>query len=174
MEDCDICYFSQSPDCFYQLDCCKNNKVCTGCIDLLTVALCPFCRKIIPNLENKQTSISCSTDMSDLEYYSRLYNTTYTNNIDNTDANINYQYYLINPLDDYYADSRILRRHIRRMRKLEQREHDAIYNKNLNKSLNSYNNKSNKSKNKKNIQDNIKSDLEMLQFNIDEYNDYEN
>jgi hypothetical protein len=106
--------------------------------------------------------------MSDLEYYSRLYNTTYT---DDVNININYQNYLINPLDDYYTDSRILRRHIRRMRKLEQREHDAIYNKNLNKSLNSYNNKSNK---KKNIQENIKSDLEMLQFNIDVYSDHEN
>jgi len=166
MEDCDICCFPQTLSEFYNLSCCKNNKVCNSCIKLLTVALCPFCRQIIPNLDNKRVAVSCNNTEYDLAYYSNLYNTTYQDNMGNqTNTNTNYQYYLINPLDDHYTDSRILRRHIRRMRKLEERENQAIYNRNLNRALNKNSNK--KNKNKRYIDQIIIEDLEMLQFDID-------
>lgn len=164
MEECDICCFSQTLSDFYSLSCCKNNKVCNSCIKLLTVALCPFCRQIIPNLDNKRLALSCNSTDRDLEYYSNLYNTTYQNSFDNN-LSINHQSYLINPLDDSFTDSRILRRHIRRIRKLEERENNAIYNKNLNKVLNKHSNKKNKGK--RYINEIIKYDLEMLQFDID-------
>jgi hypothetical protein len=107
--DCGICYFTFSDSEFFQLTCCKNNNVCRQCINLLTTALCPFCRARIPSLPDKRLAISYQENVSP----------AYSPN------------FRINPLDDNFLDSRILRRQMKRIRKLQERERDQLRNRQL-------------------------------------------
>jgi hypothetical protein len=107
--DCGICYFTFSDSEFFQLTCCKNNNVCSQCINLLTTALCPFCRARIPSLPDKRLAISYQENVS----------IAYSPN------------FRINPLDDNFLDSRILRRQMKRIRKLQERERDQLRNRQL-------------------------------------------
>lgn len=106
--DCGICYFTFPDYDFFQLFCCKNNFVCMQCINLLTTPLCPFCRARIPSLQEKRFAISYQeTSISRIPIYT------------------------IDPLDDNYLDSRILRRQMKRLRKLQERERDQLRNQQL-------------------------------------------
>jgi cellulose biosynthesis protein BcsQ len=67
--------------------------------------------------------------------------------------------YIINPYDDTYIDSRSLRRQMKRLRKLQERERDKIYNQNL---IMAY--KLNKKENKKNIETDIKEQIEIFEL----------
>lgn len=134
--ECNICYFNYPIDDFFVLQCCKNNNVCKQCINLLTTPLCPFCRTKISELSDKRMAYSYP-------------NTSHIPNLD----------YFINPYDDTYIDSRILRRQMKRLRKLQERERDRIYNQNL---ATAY--RLNKQSNKKEIQKQIKDDI--FQFEI--------
>jgi hypothetical protein len=104
--ECGICYFFLESSEFFPLQCCKNNNVCLHCIELLTTPLCPFCRARIPNLDDKRLAISHSPAPS------------------NT---LSLNLYSINPYDDAYIDSRSLRRQMKRIRKLQERERDIAY-----------------------------------------------
>ena len=103
--ECDVCFYTfYEEDDFFPLHCCKNNRVCQSCLQLLLIPQCPFCRSNLPHLQDKKCSISYTNTQTffsrDLEYY-------------------------INPYDEYYTDSRALRRQMKRIRKLKEREeHD--------------------------------------------------
>lgn len=108
--ECGICYFDFFEDAdFFTLHCCKNNRVCKNCINLFVSPVCPFCRANIPI--EKQPILSKSYPAP-------------------SNPNPNVEFF-IDPLDDLYIDSRILRRQMNRMRKLQERERDRLYNKNL-------------------------------------------
>lgn len=136
--ECGICYHNFNDDSdFFNLNCCKNNRVCNECINLLKTAICPFCRAKIPDI-NRNHPISKSYSPPSHYYYDNL-------------LDINYQ---IDPMDDMYLDSRILRRQINRMRKLQERERDRLYNKNLAKMF-----KESKKYLKNNIRNEINNDI---------------
>lgn len=103
--DCGICYSVLPPDAFYTLTCCKNNHACKDCIDLLLVPLCPFCRARL-SLPAKRMAISLPSSGPTHEFW-------------------------IDPMDVLYTDSRILRRQMRRLRKLQDRERDQLRNQQL-------------------------------------------
>lgn len=103
--DCDICYLIQHN--FFKLECCKN-QICHPCLNLLLNSKCPFCRTDIPELKYKEPlTRSLPTNFSILPDFSIL------------------------PMDDLFTESRIYRRYLKRMRKLQQREEDRENNKNL-------------------------------------------
>ena len=109
--DCGICYFTFPIQDFFQLECCKNNNVCRQCIELLTNPLCPYCRAHIPSLSGKRLAVSYQdTTISSPRVY---------------------QPFQLDPMDDIYTDSRILRRQMKRLRKLQERERDALRNRQL-------------------------------------------
>jgi len=76
----------------------------------MTTPLCPYCRTMIPSL-------------SDIKRHAVSYQqpTIYPHV-----SVIN-----INPFDDIYLDSRILRRQMKRLRKLQERERDRLNNQQL-------------------------------------------
>jgi hypothetical protein len=134
--ECNICYFDYPHNDFFVLQCCKNNNVCKQCINLLITPLCPFCRTIISELSDKRMAYSYPTN----------------SHISNND-------YFINPYDDTYIDSRILRRQMKRIRKLQERERDRLYNQNIAMAY-----RLNKQSNKKEIQKQIKEDIFQFEF----------
>ena len=116
--ECGICYFSFEKEEFFELRCCKNNHVCKSCLDLLITPLCPFCRARIEGLEGKRASISYEPPSSMMMG-------------GNSGFFSSSSLPLIDPLDDMYTDSRILRRQMKRLRKLQERERDRLHNRNL-------------------------------------------
>lgn len=136
--DCSICYFSYpAPEDFFELTCCKNNLICHHCIKLLYTPICPFCRTSISNYPGSPL-LSISAPITNNYWF-------------------NYQ---INPLDDTYVDSRILRRRMKRLRKLQERERDRqnniIYSQTIKESKNHY---------KKEIERIISSDYDSYKYN---------
>lgn len=116
MEECGICYYEVATEKFHDLTCCENhNRMCTYCLELLLVPLCPFCRTRIPGLPEKN------------EFRGAVSLDTYT---------LLPPMYALNPLDDSYLDSRILRRQMKRLRKLQERDRNASENRRTNYLLN--------------------------------------
>lgn len=138
--ECGICYFTYDASEFFNLNCCKNNHVCLNCIKLLTIPLCPYCRTRISGLEN---------------------NNNYRISISYPTPSLIQNDYIIDPRDDMYLDSRILRRQMKRLRKLQERERDVLYNKQLAQAY-----KESKKKNKNKINEEIKEDINI--FNMED------
>lgn len=107
MIECSICCFSWDTNEMLSLDCCKN-EVCNSCIDSLVVPICPYCRSVIPELrENK--------------IYKQGY--SYNDSLnDYTISQLLQHEETVRSMDDTHIESRILRRKIRRIRKLRERE----------------------------------------------------
>lgn len=97
-EECTICFEQVIPDDFFILRCCKEKKICSKCLDCLRVPLCPYCRKIIPGLENDPKYRLCiSCPESSFYGQERMM------------------------IDPRFLQSRILRRRLRRFRRLQMR-----------------------------------------------------
>lgn len=132
--DCDICYVNRQSHKFFKLKCC-NNQICNDCFDLLLKSTCPFCRSEIPELTHKMSHSLPS----------------YLNN------NIPFDFIL--PFDDIFTESRIYRKYIKRMRKLQQREQDREMNKNLSQAY-----KNSKSSYKSEINNQIREETLIFHF----------
>jgi len=157
--ECDVCFytFSQEDD-FFELSCCKNNRVCQSCIQLLLIPQCPFCRASL--------SLPCTADRKlSISYTSR--DTLYGNDSD----------YYINPYDEYYTDSRALRRQMKRIRKLREREaHDRrnryLHLINTTNSLSSFDTPSSHHNHQRNeVQQHIREELQQYHLHNEENND---
>jgi hypothetical protein len=119
MEECGICFYEVAQEKFHPLECCQNrNRMCNYCLELLIVPLCPFCRTRIPGLPDKEDPQQFRGAVS-LDSYSLLP-----------------PLYVLNPLDDSYLDSRILRRQMKRLRKMQERERHNDMNRRTNYLLN--------------------------------------
>jgi len=119
MEECGICFYEVSTEKFYDLPCCQNrNRMCKYCLELLVVPLCPFCRTRIPGLPDREDPHRFRGGVS-LDTYTVIP-----------------PLYFLNPLDDSYLDSRILRRQMKRLRKLQERERHAEANRRINYTMN--------------------------------------
>lgn len=117
--DCGICYYNYTRvEDIFPLTCCKNNILCLRCVQLLTTPLCPFCRARIPDLPEKpRMAISYEAESTLTPSPSREWRPA--------------SLPLSATLDEAYIDSRTMRRRLRRLRKLQQREDDRVYNRNL-------------------------------------------
>lgn len=151
MEECAICYYDTSSSDFYDMQCCKNNRICRHCIELLTVPLCPFCRTRIQGLPEKMENqfrgaISLGGGHEDSPIL-----------------------LFVNPMDDMYIDSRILRRQIKRLRKVQERERQAEYNRHFNSIMN----ESNRQQKKKELTLQIKEEKDIFLFEQDDDEDGE-
>ena len=134
--DCSICYFTfSSHKQFHELQCCKNNLICLHCVELLLSPVCPFCRAPMPHLSYKNPKLLSSSVPTT--------STIYWNDLQ------------LNPFDDVYTDSRILRRQMKRIRKLQERERQRLYNQQLNIVL-----KQSKTHLKREIDNHIKEDYD--------------
>lgn len=119
MEECGICFYEVAREKFFDLVCCgNNNRMCKYCLELLLVPLCPFCRTRIPGLPDKEDAMQFRGAIS-LDSYTLLP-----------------PMYALNPMDDSYVDSRILRRQMKRLRKLQERERNDNRNRRTNYLLN--------------------------------------
>jgi len=102
MEICTICYESRLPIKFFYLSCCQhNNKLCSFCLENLVDPKCPYCRQPIHGLNNKKKKRK------------------------NTEEDTNWVFSL------YDQTSRIERRQMRRLIKLEMREEDRERNRRM-------------------------------------------
>lgn len=70
MEICAICYESRATCKFFRLVCCRLNKICSFCLERLTVPTCPFCRETIHGLFSSKKKKRCFTE--DNEFSSRI------------------------------------------------------------------------------------------------------
>ena len=146
MEECGICFYEVSLDKFHELPCCQNrNRMCKYCLELLIVPLCPFCRTRIPGLADKEDPSRFRGGVS-LDSYTMLP-----------------PMYALNPLDDSYLDSRILRRQMKRLRKLQERERGAEANRRTN-SLYNERRRREQQQARDDIQEEIKEGLEMFEM----------
>lgn len=110
----------------------------------MTTPLCPYCRTMIPSLsETKRFAISYQQPAT----YPQV-------------SVINVNLY-INPLDDTYLDSRILRRQMKRLRKLQERERDRLNNQQLSLAY-----RNSKKEHKREIAEQIQEEKEI--FEMDE------
>jgi len=106
-DECPICY--HKPDLtvgFFHLSCCSK-KVCHACMRLLTKPVCPFCREHIHN-SPFQYSVSAPSSSS---------------------------FFIPPSVENDDNNTRTHRRRLRRLRKLQQREEDRIYNRMLSRQL---------------------------------------
>lgn len=146
--DCGICYYNYSrEDDFFSLTCCKNNIICLHCVHLLTTPLCPFCRARIPGLPDTATRRMASS----YEAESVLTSSSWTPG----------SLPFISNIDEQYIDSRLMRRRLRRLRKLQQREDNRFYNRNLTRAL-----RESRSSVRNNIQQQIQQDREIFDMDL--------
>ncbi len=97
-ETCTICY--EETDSFHALSCCDvDKKICSNCINCLRSPLCPYCRNTLDE----------GLLVNNLHVKSAPETISWTSFI--------HDELLINPYDPEFADSRILRRQIRRIRR---------------------------------------------------------
>jgi len=132
MIECSICCCSTSQSEIISLTCC-NNQICNTCIESLVVPLCPYCRSVIKEIQDK-----------DIYKQGYSYNDTlssYTISQLSTPSPP-----LLRPIDDTQIISRIIRRKIRRLRKLRERE--------------------SKSRQREDIQRHIQEELDIFYFNM--------
>lgn len=104
--ECPICYEQTSADQFIELTCCIDKQICRFCLDCLTIPICPYCRRRLPHVEGRRMAASYT------EVPSFLYN---------RQAEFMADIGLVDDIDCRLLDSRILRRRIRRLRKLQMR-----------------------------------------------------
>lgn len=111
-KECDICYQRVAETDFYPLSCCQTNSLCETCFQQLNHPYCPFCRKKL-----EETPLGCYSKSAPSA--SSFMESSYQDH------------------SHYYSDdieielTRSQRRQWRRQRKLEQREQDQLYNKEL-------------------------------------------
>lgn len=113
MEECPICYFKMDCEVGSHLLTCCNHQICHACLRLLKKPVCPFCRKPITD-SPYQYSHSVPPDPSPILML-------------NTDD------YSIDPYSQ--ENSRSLRRQMKRLRKLQERERRNAYNRLLNQTI---------------------------------------
>lgn len=124
MQECGICYYETKPENVFSLACCQDrNLMCVACLHLLLTPICPFCRKPIVNLP---PSYSNSSSLF----------TSNATSLPETRSVPSSFLHLIDPSDDTLVSSRSLRRRMKRMRKVQERERQAEYNRQLNIVLN--------------------------------------
>jgi len=160
MQECGICYYDTSLDDLFPLSCCQHrNRMCLSCLHLLLTPVCPFCRKPLDNLPSSymgreasfppfRNAISYSdTSGSGGEPHASLL-------------------YLIDPSDDTILSSRSLRRRMKRMRKIQERERQAEYNRQLNLVLNESKRTATQQQRRRGIQSVIRQDHEIFQLEL--------
>lgn len=112
MEECPICYYKMDTGVGSHLLICCNHEICHSCLALLKKPVCPFCRKPV-------------TD-SPYQYSQSLPNHSPIFLLSEYDYSI----------DPYSQEtSRSLRRQMKRLRKIQERERRNAYNRVLNQTL---------------------------------------
>lgn len=113
MIECSICCVSwcQSIDVL-SLTCCKN-IICNQCVKSLIVPLCPFCRSVIQEVQDDEIYKKGYSYHDTLSEHTISQITQTQNQTQDTN---------IQSIDDTHIVSRILRRKIKRIRKLRDRE----------------------------------------------------
>ena len=112
VEECTICYEGCHQDEFFLLNYCHGKKICHPCLECLSVPLCPYCRRIIPEIKD-HSRYRMAVSMPDTSSSFLLAHYQHRH-----DDNINHDLFT----------SRILRRRLKRFRKLELREEDRLRN----------------------------------------------
>lgn len=106
--DCHICYEKVASVHF--LSCCKEKQICQSCLNCLRVPLCPYCRSVIPEIrKDPRYNLSCSYVPVSQYLIDQQANLLAHHGM--ADATI----------DPRLIGSRILRRRLRRLRKLQMR-----------------------------------------------------
>lgn len=131
--ECDICCITQFN--FFRLQCC-NNQICSDCFNLLVNSRCPFCRREIPELQGR-------------------FPRSLPNPAPALESPLSFLY------DDIFTESRIYRKYLKRMRKLEQRERDREQNKNLSMAY-----RNSKASHRAEIQTRIEEDMMIFQIDL--------
>ena len=72
METCTICYESRPPIKFFYLSCCGNNKICSYCLENLSIPKCPYCRQTIEGFNNKKSKTKDTWLLRPTDYTSRI------------------------------------------------------------------------------------------------------
>ena len=104
-EECRICYYQFPPEDFFELKCCRDKRICTLCLNCLRIPLCPYCRSIIPEIQDR---CRLSQSFAPVSHYLLQMQADFL-----TTEGIE-----VDPqLDLRLLDSRILRRRIRRLRR---------------------------------------------------------
>jgi hypothetical protein len=108
--ECMICYEQAFPEDFFILSCCKEKKICHKCLDCLKVPMCPYCRSVIKEIKNNpKYRLSYSyMPVSNHLLMEQTFFLAHHNILDDT-------------IDPRMISSRILRRRLRRMRRLQMR-----------------------------------------------------
>jgi hypothetical protein len=147
--DCGICYYNYTRvEDIFPLTCCKNNILCLRCVQLLTNPLCPFCRARIPDLpEKSRMAISYEAESTLTPSPQREWRSA--------------SLPLSATLDEAYIDSRTMRRRLRRLRKLQQREDDRVYNRNLTRVM-----RESRSSMRNSISQQIQEDREIFEMDL--------
>ena len=109
--ECYICYESICHADIFFLDCCVGKHVCTSCLQCLTVPLCPFCRAVIPEIRH-DPRYRQSQSYVDVNHFLLMEQAHFMAHHGIVDESI----------DPRFIESRILRRRIRRLRRLQMRE----------------------------------------------------
>lgn len=109
-KECNICYESVSSDHFFILGCCRGKGICKDCLECLRIPLCPYCRSIIPEVKNNpKYRMACSyVPVSNFMLYEQANFLSHHGLVEET-------------IDPRHIGSRILRRRIRRLRRLQMR-----------------------------------------------------
>ena len=110
-EECTICYERCHQDDFFILNCCHEKKMCHGCLESLRMPLCPFCRRVIPEIK-EDPKYRMATSLPETSSFLFMH----------------YSHHHHNHNDNQLFQSRILRRRMKRLRKLELREEDRLRN----------------------------------------------
>lgn len=132
--ECNICYQMIDSSERYPLTCCQVNALCHHCFEQLQYPHCPFCRNKLEIWPSGCYSRSLPT----------------------------YSSFMMIPTEELFFSvddidvSRSQRRQLRRLRKLEQRELERNYNRELTSLLS----KSYRTQQRQHIQDDIRQDLE--------------
>lgn len=105
--ECNICYEYLPGDDFVHLPCCAEKRICRRCVDCLTIPLCPYCRRPLAMLSHLRMATSY---------------TPFNQFLYNQQAQFMAEMGMVDEIDCRLLDSRILRRRIRRLRKLQMRQ----------------------------------------------------
>ena len=112
MEECAICYEHALSDDFFILSCCKEKKICQKCLDCLKVPMCPYCRSVIPEIKNNP-KYRLSQSFVPVPHHLLLEQTFFL-----AHHNLPPDHHTLDPR---LITSRILRKRIRRIRRLQMR-----------------------------------------------------
>jgi len=102
MSECTICYDQRREDDFFTLTCCHEKQICSACLRCLVTPQCPYCRGVIPQIKDDPRYRMAHSAPSAPSYMM----------MERTER----------------IESRILRRQMKRLRKLEMREEDRALN----------------------------------------------